>query len=89
MPLFLDVASIVCFAFASGMVFVLHFVERPANGLLRSHPESIPESPETNFQLVSTKIILGQFLDAGVPQVKAGLLVAGTAAYAVLRSCRP
>ncbi len=33
MPLFLDVATMICFAFASGMVFVLHVVEQPAYAL--------------------------------------------------------
>ena len=84
MPLFLDVATMVCFAFASGMVFVLHVVEKPAYVLLTGPPRDMPESPETQLQLMHTKNVLGQLLAARVPQIKAGLLVAGTACSAVL-----
>lgn len=84
MSLSLDVISVACFAFAGGMVFVLHFVEKPANDLFKSNPENLPETPETNFLLVSTKTMLGQFLAAGVVQIKAGLLAAGTAVSAIL-----
>jgi len=80
----LDVASMVCFAFASGMVFVLHVVEQPAYALLTGLRESIPESTETKLLLTHTKNVLGQFLAVRVPQIKAGLLVAGTACSAVL-----
>ena len=84
MPLFLDVATMVCFAFASGMVFVLHFVEQPAYALLTGLRENIPESTETKLLLTHTKNVLGQFLAVRVPQIKAGLLMAGTAYSAVL-----
>ncbi len=77
MPLFLDVASIACFAFASGMVFVLPVVEKPAYVLLTGLRGDMPESPETRLQLMQTKNVLGQLLAARVPQIKAELLCGG------------
>ncbi len=84
MPLFLDVATMICFAFASGMVFVLHVVEQPAYALATGLRENTPESTEAKLVLTNTKNVLGQFLAIRVPQFKAGLLVAGTACSAVL-----
>lgn len=84
LSLSLDVASVGCFAFASGMVFVLHFLEQPAYSFLSKFNSNTSVTTDVEFQLKLTKKVLGQFLAAGVPQIKAGLLVAGTICSVIL-----
>ena len=83
-PLFLNVASLICFALASGMVLVLHVLEHPAFIILKDSRGNISESTETLLLLKETKNMLGTLLAARVQQIKAGLLVAGTIFSAIL-----
>lgn len=78
LALSLDAASMLFFALASGMVMVLHVLEKHAYDVLRSRRAKRLDSEEKRAIILGTKELLGRFHEAGIPQLKAGLLAAGT-----------